>query len=187
MKLILVAVLAVGMLVSTQNASALLFNGIDYQVVKLADISWLEATSDINTTFGANYHLATITSQAEQDFIAGTLLDDFTGEFWLGGYQPNNERGLLTDWNWITGEDFTKYENWHPKEPNNFYGDQPLEQHLAIWKNDNFNYQWNDEGNVNNISGYIAESAAPVPEPATMLLFGTGLVGLVSARFRRKK
>ena len=38
-----------------------------------------------------------------------------------------------------------------------------------------------------DISSYLAPVPAPVPEPATVILFGTGAAGLVGSRFRRKK
>jgi hypothetical protein len=42
------------------------------------------------------------------------------------------------------------------------------------------------KGNSDRLGGYIdAVNLTPVPEPATMLLFGSGIIGLASA-LRRK-
>lgn len=47
-------------------------------------------------------------------------------------------------------------------------------------------YGGNDPIEISHFTGYN-QSSAPVPEPATMLLFGTGLVGLAVSRLRKKK
>ncbi len=49
-----------------------------------------------------------------------------------------------------------------------------------------FQYSFPDGYNDISFRGLTIERA-PVPEPATMLLFGAGLVGLAGTKFRRKK
>ena len=50
--------------------------------------------------------------------------------------------------------------------------------------------EWLHQGGIQgifNIDNIVVNSSQPVPEPATMLLFGTGIAGLAGSRLRRKR
>jgi hypothetical protein len=69
--------------------------------------------------FSTKAYLATVTSDAEQQFLATTFFAgaDRLSVFWLGGTTPTHDR-LFT---WITGEPFV-YTHWKSGEPNNWSG-----------------------------------------------------------------
>lgn len=162
-------------------------NGHQYAVVPAEFVTWEEASLAVKGLFGPAWHLATITGAQEQSFVSSLALSGV--EYWLGGLQAPFTVPAGAGWSWVTNEPFA-YTNWAPGEPNDVAG-PASEQHLGIWGASapfSTAFQprgaWNDENFRFLISGYIAETASPVPEPATLILVATGLAGC--ARLRRR-
>ena len=95
-------------------------------------VSWpvANAAAQALTFQGVNGHLVTITSQAEQDFLAANLppqafqdANSFGFGHWIGGLCNNSN--CTTGFTWVTGEP-TPFANWCPGEPN-FLGPQNSE------------------------------------------------------------
>ena len=92
-----------------------------YEVpVPIDRLSWDAAKQAAEAKGG---YLATITSQAENDFIKGLLP---TGNWfnWIGGTKLYPD-GSVGEWRWITGEPWS-YTNWSPGNPN-----YPSFEHVA--------------------------------------------------------
>ena len=157
-------------------------NGHSYAIVEFPEETWASASADILVTL-PGYHLATITSQAEQDFVWAYLTQiggAGVGDFWLGGFQDiEPETDPAAGWMWVTGEPWI-YTNWDFGEPNDAGG---IEDHLVM--QGGFGGAGNDEGTARGVvQGYIAEV---VPIPPALWLFASGLIGLVGIARRRKQ
>jgi hypothetical protein len=121
-------------------------------------------------------HLVTINDEAEQQW----LITNFGGNtlYWIGFTDRDNEG----TWVWVSGEPVT-YTNWAPSEPNNYLGNEDWA--VMNWGN---NGKWNDL-RADGCNVGIAEWApvSSVPEPSTMLLLGSALIGFAGAGYGSKK
>lgn len=190
--------LAVGVMIvcmaELAQATPKLYGNNYYELIEVSNVygtnnTWTTAnTSAYSSVFnGVNGHLATITSQAENDFIFSLVHHD-SSEItlaWLGGHASLG---------WLDGpemgQNFT-YTNWGGIEPNDpgyvfMYTNGILYPGVTPG-------QWGDslpDGTVAQdipIVGYFVEyeNVSAAPEPATIVLMCTGLVGLIGSKVLR--
>lgn len=172
-------------LVSAASASPIYNpgNGHYYDAVYTSGRDWHQARSDAESqTFMGRYgHLATITSQSEQDFIFVNYTVLLDQHLWLGGFQPDGSIEPDGGWSWITSEAFT-FSNWGGLEPNDAGNENVLE-----FRSDG---SWNDINNLNVMfnGGYLVEFdefGAPVPIPSGLFLLGSGVIAVAGLNRKR--
>jgi hypothetical protein len=160
-------------------ANAQIFNPATQSYYELLDLGSFVGWEDANaaaqakTFMGRQGHLATLTSEEENDFVQTNFLANLSGDTWIGGFQDQtdpDETDPSAGWMWVTGEAWG-YTNWSFGEPN----DSGLEKHLEIYSDG----RWNDEGN--GINRYAMVEYL-VPEPATFAVIGVGVLSLLRRR-----
>lgn len=125
------------------------------------------------TAYGATGYLATITSQAENDFVAARL----QGDGWIGG----SDEGTEGVWKWVTGPESGttfwngasggsapegQYANWSSGEPNDWLNGSPGEDCIQFYITST---KWNDLNcTSNSLSGYVVEFGADGDMPTVV-------------------
>ena len=136
-------------------------------------------------------HLVTIDSQAENNFVFGSVyapnFPQFNGPgqsswVWLGGFQTNGSAEPAGGWSWVTGEPFD-YSRWDSGQPSDVSGNPNgfAQNFLHMW----YQGYWNDASGPGfgggDVHGYIVEYE-PVPEPSVFALFVVAILALAVCR-----
>lgn len=130
-----------------------------YELVR-ATVTWDQARAAASgrTLGGVRGHLATITSQAEQDLVAQLRGAEGEVEGWLGGVQPAGGAEPAGGFAWITGESFG-FTRWRSGEPNNAPNDLGSEDAILFTVQDN----WNDVPRRLPIGHFFVEYESSIP------------------------
>ena len=129
------------------------WRGHIYQVFDL-EMSWTEARKYCEENGG---HLASVTSQAEQEVIETMLSESGKAEiYWLGATDQDTEN----EWKWIDGEKFD-YTFWAAHAPDDYKKVDPQgEDCLSIlnadfdWEKPAYRFEWNDFCNELDLDNY---------------------------------
>ncbi|MBI2844077.1 MAG: hypothetical protein HYX78_11815 [Armatimonadetes bacterium] len=148
-------------------------NGHWYEAIPIPEgITWPDSKAVAEQSGG---YLATITSEAENDFVFSLVKDrpEFWQQYgpwvngpWLGGYQDLNDPSYsepLGGWKWVSGESWS-YTNWMAGEPSGIG-----QQYLAFCGYGLIASTWDDNGTPDSLSdrGCIIEWD---PEPPMVVI-----------------
>lgn len=174
---VLVAAVLVAMVDAGGNAAPLQWsaNGHYYEFVtdtSSSHINWevANAGAAARSYLGLTGYLATLTSEAENDWVFTNVLNGSDISAWFGGLKDNS----ATDWRWVTGEAWS-YTKWYPGQPD--YAEAPPYPDFGLYYRGNG--YWGDAGDAwpDRPNSYVVEYSAVVPEPVSAVL---GVLGLIS-------
>lgn len=118
------------------------YNGHVYALYE--NLAYYDQAKELCNKMGG--HLATITSNDENNAIGSLMSNAAKSQYWIGGTRVNSN-----SWKWETGENFS-YSNWNSGEPNNC---DNVENYIVMRKADKL---WNDErSSGTNCFGFILE------------------------------